>query len=396
MQRISKDQLNEQQAGALKSLVEWWDPDAPFLDDFILQGYAGTGKTTLFLTALQELDLMDKAVIVTPTNKAARVVTYNTGIPAQTIHSLLYRPKNDEVNRLQKLLAEAIEEEQDDEIVDIENRLEALKDEQVQFVRKESAEDVPPLVSVDEGSMLGEFEGNDLRQFSVALSLSGDPFQLAPVRQEPYWAGKNPDAHLTKIERTRGEGSGINLCAESVRLGNGPRDGEGMTIHGRGQLLYDAYAAADVVLVGTNNLRRKINSGVRQHLGFNDAIPRIGEKLVALNNLDGYGISNGETFTVTEVKNERSRKLYLALEDAYGNKIPHIPTWMPLYGNDEATHMVPAGVAKMTFGYAMTVHKSQGSQWENVIVCNDWRGSMHERWLYTGITRARSRCDLVF
>lgn len=169
-----------------------------------------------------------------------------------------------------------------------------------------------------------------------------------------------------------------------------------MIIHPRGSLLYDSYAAADVVLCGTNNLRRKINKGVRQHLGYDDPLPRVGEKLVALNNLDGYGLSNGETFTVTEVKYDKNRKLYLAVEDAYGNKIPHLPTWLPLYEDDSATHMVPTGVAKMTFGYAMTVHKSQGSQWENVIVCNDWRGQMHDQWLYTGITRARSRCELVF
>ena len=49
----------------------------------------------------------------------------------------------------------------------------------------------------------------------------------------------------------------------------------------------------------------------------------------------------------------------------------------------------------MTYGYAMTVHKSQGSQWDSVVVLDDWTGSNYKEWLYTGLTRAAKRVTLV-
>ena len=40
------------------------------------------------------------------------------------------------------------------------------------------------------------------------------------------------------------------------------------------------------------------------------------------------------------------------------------------------------------FGYVLTVHKSQGSQWDNVVLVDEWRSNHRTQWLYTGITRA--------
>lgn len=54
-------------------------------------------------------------------------------------------------------------------------------------------------------------------------------------------------------------------------------------------------------------------------------------------------------------------------------------------------HWVRKGLIEAVWGYAITCHKSQGSQWENVIVFDDGLGRAAEdraRWLYTAITRA--------
>ncbi len=47
------------------------------------------------------------------------------------------------------------------------------------------------------------------------------------------------------------------------------------------------------------------------------------------------------------------------------------------------------------YGYALTVHKSQGSQWNNVLLFDEWYGKDRKEWLYTAITRAAERIDLV-
>jgi exodeoxyribonuclease-5 len=50
----------------------------------------------------------------------------------------------------------------------------------------------------------------------------------------------------------------------------------------------------------------------------------------------------------------------------------------------------PADEIVLDFGYAVTVHKSQGSEWPNVLVIDDYRGAkdLYKKWLYTAITRA--------
>jgi exodeoxyribonuclease-5 len=55
------------------------------------------------------------------------------------------------------------------------------------------------------------------------------------------------------------------------------------------------------------------------------------------------------------------------------------------------------GFDEFTYGYALTVHKSQGSQWDDVYLFNE-SGSFRDdaaRWLYTGVTRAAERLTVV-
>jgi len=65
--------------------------------------------------------------------------------------------------------------------------------------------------------------------------------------------------------------------------------------------------------------------------------------------------------------------------------------------DDEIPYALRTDSDEFDFGYALTVHKSQGSQWDNVVLFDE-SGAFREhrnRWLYTGITRAAEKLTIV-
>ena len=67
-------------------------------DIFVLKGYAGTGKTTIISTVINNLaDVNMKAVLLAPTGRAAKVISNYSGKPAHTIHKRIYFPKKNKI-----------------------------------------------------------------------------------------------------------------------------------------------------------------------------------------------------------------------------------------------------------------------------------------------------------
>lgn len=388
--------LKPQQEAALEQLKLWWqkiqDTDM-CLDPFILQGYAGVGKTTILKHVLAMLDASRPALIA-PTNKAARVLSVKTGVETSTVHKLLYRPVDDERNEIRKRLAELLETPDDPEVEILENRLKELAASEVKFSRKDDI-DLPGVILGDEWSMVSMPIGSDVENLMVPLICSGDPFQLQPVRAKAWWEGRRPDVVLTEIVRQTGDGAGIAIAANRIREGMRPTPGMGFEMAPRGSLGWNEYLDYDIILCGTNNLRRTMNHGIRRKKGYGSAIPEVGEKLISLSNSEIFGLTNGETYTVASIFDQRGRVLTLDLVDDFGIERQHVHCWVPLFEDDSQTNMVPHGLAQLTYAYAITVHKSQGSEWKRVCVLDDWRGSDKDRWLYTGITRAADFCTYV-
>jgi ATP-dependent exoDNAse (exonuclease V) alpha subunit len=388
---------NTGQQRAIDLFQRWFENEA-YDRPFLLQGYAGTGKTTL-LKHLQHL-VPNGVAYCSPTGKAARVLSKKTEKDATTIHKLLYRPLTNELNELQKQLGELVSVgEEDPRIQEIEDRIRTLEQSELSFVKKENLEFNASVIVVDEASMVDKYVAKDLFDLNRPLVLVGDPFQLPPVKSAAGWASLEPDVVLDKIERQQGDETfGIIQAATDVRtgsfLGVGLRDGPGFKVHRSQTLGWDAFSDADIVLCGTNDLRRKLNKGVRKYRGYTDPLPQVGEKIISLANDDNTGIRNGEIFTVLGVTDVRHRAVYLHIQDDTGTEY-NVRTWGPLYENDAETDLVPNGFLRMTFAYAITVHKSQGSEWDRVILCDSWPGQRYRNWLYTGLTRAAKHCDFI-
>lgn len=340
---------------------------------FRLFGYAGTGKTTLAKHLAGDLRSVCYAAF---TGKAALMMERSGCIGASTIHGLIYQV----VERA---------------------------DGSVAFVwDAESAARDADLLVIDECSMVGEEIAFDLMRYGRPILVLGDPAQLPPVSGAGYFTEAQPDVMLTEIHRQAADNPIIRL-ATATRLGERLQKGEygASRVIERGVLSGREVLAADQVLVGKNDTRRTYNARMRQMKGFSDVLPQNGDRLVCLRNDKPTGIFNGGLFQVLEILDLDRRKardfvkLLLRSEDfpkRNGVEVTvHKSFFIGGYGDLDWRDL--KGSQQFDFGYALTCHKSQGSQWPSVIVYDesgtfrdDWR-----RWLYTALTRASEKVTVV-
>src|SRR5919204_2541449 len=158
---------------------------------------------------------------------------------------------------------------------------------------------------------------------------------------------------------------------------------------------------ADQILVGRNATRRAYNARLRQRRGFADALPMAGDKLVCLRNNRRKGLFNGGLWVVKEKPKARRQIIRMRLkpdEDLFDRMVKVSVRPECFTGAiDELEWPQRKAYDEFDFGYVLTVHKAQGSQWDDVVLFDesavfaDNRG----RWLYTGVTRAAKRLMVV-
>lgn len=127
-------------------------------------------------------------------------------------------------------------------------------------------------------------------------------------------------------------------------------------------------------------------------------MPEAGETLCALKNNHDLGILNGTRWRVSEADSRwepGDDTVYVHIQLEEGGVPMGTPMDAHLFYNDQEK---PAwsNNEQFTFGYALTVHKSQGSEFNNVVGFDDWPSNRsYKEWLYTLITRASERLTLV-
>jgi exodeoxyribonuclease-5 len=161
---------------------------------------------------------------------------------------------------------------------------------------------------------------------------------------------------------------------------------------------------ADQVIVGLNRTRRRLNVQHRRLLGTESPWPVGGDKVVCLRNDRELGLFNGSMWRVqsAEVSPDEST---IAL-DLGGDERPSrdlsVRSWAHHFsGREQLLDDLGFGRiehAEFDWGYNITCHKAQGSQWDDVVLVDESRSfdaSTARRWLYTGVTRAAKRLLLV-
>lgn len=376
---------------------------------FRLFGFAGTGKTTLATHLAADLD---RVYFAAYTGKAASVMRKNGCTSAETIHRLIYMPAEKSKRRLKEIqerLAEARAEQASQKA--LARLARELKDEEAKLkqpffaLNPESDVQHADLIIIDECSMVDERMGEDLLSFGRKVLVLGDPAQLPPVRGGGFFTNEKPDIMLDEIHR-QAEGNPIIELATRVRQRQRIEPGEyGKCIVGRGTPDRDLVMRADQMLVGTNRKRRECNMQMRKLLGFNhlDPMPVPSDKLVCLRNNHELGILNGTLWTVDDVGPARAygedHDIEMEIEGQWGleltgddgQKVACNVHQAYFQGTeDDLDYWTIRDAESFDYGYALTTHKAQGSQWPRVFVFNQsgvFKGSAMN-WLYTAVTRA--------
>ena len=361
------------QDAALKAVADWLKAKpgrngTPPV--FRLFGYAGTGKTTLARHIAEGVDGGVKFAAFT--GKAALVMRNKGCDNASTIHSLIYRARESGV-------------------------------EQPSF---ELWDDAPAskakLIVIDECSMVDAELGRDLMSFECPLLVLGDPAQLPPIQGGGFFTDCEPDVMLTEVHRQAQDDPIIRMSMD-VREGRDldiGRYGESQVVS-RAELDPDRVMQADQVLVGRNNTRRAYNMRVRQKQNIEDPLPVAGDKLVCLRNNRKKGLFNGGLWTVKERGARRTGIMTMRLlpddETALrGVKVSVRPECFS-GGIEQLDWQRRKPYDEFDYGYVLTVHKAQGSQWDDVVLFDESFAfaDSRDRWLYTGVTRAAKRLTVV-
>ncbi len=356
-----------QQDKALLAVAAWLKTGRPQV--FRLFGYAGTGKTTLARHIAG--DLKGEVIFGAYTGKAALVMRSKGCADARTIHSMIYRPKDTE------------------------------SEEPTFELNADSAASSASLIVIDECSMVDEELGRDLLSFGRPVLVLGDPAQLPPVKGGGFFTEAEPDVMLTEVHRQAADNPIVRMSMivrEGGRLERGDY-GESRVIP-RSAIDTLAVTQAGQVLVGLNRTRRLYNGRMRELFGRAGLLPEEGDKLVCLRNDRKKGLLNGGIWTVKAMSQPRRNKLRMSLvpEEDPGRKPLRVGVLPAFFQSDEEIpYALRRDSDEFDYGYALTVHKAQGSQWDDVVLFDE-SGAFREhraRWLYTGLTRAAKKLTVV-
>jgi exodeoxyribonuclease-5 len=358
------------QDAALSAASNWLKGARGRSSIFRLFGYAGTGKTTLVKHIAEGVD--GKVLFAAFTGKAACVMRSKGCYSASTIHSLIYKAR---------------ESGEETPSFELWNDAPASK---------------AKLIIIDECSMVDAELARDLMSFGVPLLVLGDPAQLPPIHGGGFFTDAKPDAMLTEVHRQAQDDPIVRLSME-IRAGNPLTQGQyGETqVVRRDALDPQRVLDADQVLVGRNVTRRAYNARLRERRGFADALPMAGDKLVCLRNNRRKGLFNGGLWMVKESPKARRQIIRMRLkpDEDLGERLIKVSVRPECFTGTIEEFDWPQRKAydEFDFGYVLTVHKAQGSQWNDVVLFDE-SGAFpdnRDRWLYTGVTRAAKRLTIV-
>lgn len=422
---------------------------------FLLKGYAGTGKTSVISSVIRVMDeLQQPVVLLAPTGRAAKVLSIYSEKQAFTIHKKIYRQKsgadfnsdfNLNVNLHKSTLfvvdeASMIANSAPDSVFGSGCLLDDLihyvySGENCRLILIGDTAQLPPVgqllsPALDKGMLEGygfsvdEFELTEVvRQASSSGILSNATFLRTLIANEFY------DDGLPKIDTE---------SFPDVKKMPGDELIEALSSS------YGKYGTDDVIVISRSNKRANVfNNGIRNSVLYREEELSSGDMLMVVKNnyfwskdIKGFDfIANGDVAEVKRIRNKR---------ELYGFRFAEVLLYFPDYDTeieanilldtlqspsptltyDDSNRLFQAvqedymdignkrdrmlkmrqdpylNALQVKFAYAVTCHKAQGGQWDDVYIdvgyiTEEQTDIEFLRWLYTAFTRARRNVYMI-
>lgn len=373
--------LTDEQKVAHDKIMDWFGSLVKPRQFMTLGGYAGTGKTTLISQLAATLKVNGKRLaFCTVSGKASTVLKQklteiiNEQDYCGTIHSLIYQLIGKEKMRNGRT--------------------------ELYFQANEGAHLPYDLIIVDEASMVNEWMFRDLCSYGIPILAVGDHGQLPPVKGN-FNLMAQPEIRLETIMR-QAEGNPIIKMALMAREEGAIKYGD----YGHGCIktkdvkYLHAHQYGDInsiMLCGMNKTRTRMNIFARDLLKRQGPHPIVEEPVICLYNNNRKMIYNGNIGVLQSVEAKKIDEAdVLDVEIDMGDFIFRNNIDPLQFGKDYVSvDEKDDDLDYFDYAYCITCHKSQGSEWKNVLVIEEgefmWKGDLWRRWLYTAVTRAKEK-----
>ena len=387
LEKFSGITYNPKQKEAIKKALE--------NNILIITGGPGTGKTTIIkaitdlYSDINKLDyegLTDKLCLLAPTGRASKRMSESTHLPAMTIHRFLKWNKEtgefgiNEYNKDYSHLI-IIDEVSMIDINLFHNLLKGLTDN----IKLILVGDYNQLPSVGPGNVLKELIDSEIID-TVHLDLLYRQDENSYINTLALEI-KNNDLSENYLEKKSdynfltcsGESIKNNLkkiCSQVIEKGYDYK---------RLQLMAPMYHGEN----GIDNLNKELQSIFnpedenKKELNLGDITYRENDKILQLVNMPDENIYNGDIGVIKDI--------------VYSNKSKSGKNEIHIDFDGNLVSFTPKDFNKFKHGYIISIHKSQGSEFEMVImpICNSYRRMLYRKLIYTGITRAKKKLILL-
>lgn len=366
------------QLEAIRAIVAWYRGGRLTPQVFYLAGFAGVGKSTVYKLVLEELSKHGCRHVVTCayTAKAASVLIKKGTLNAMTCHAALYVPEEDaETGKVTFIL----------------NVTGPIYD--------------ADLVSIDEGSMINHEMAEHFKSFGKKILVMGDPGQLPPISGAGAFTLRKPDFFLSEIHRQAADSPIIRLATlarqgKSIPFGD---YGDGVRVVALTRESQELiYRPETQPICGTKKVRWSYSQRIRRLRGFDGSSPCRGEKLICVKNNREAGLINGilgDLVSDPRIDGDGMFMLDVHMDgaDKPMKKLTVHPYHFTQHFTQYIEPRIKKGIEQFDWGYVLTCHKAQGSEFPDVTLIDDAGHFPENRkeWLYTGLTRASDYLTLM-
>lgn len=389
------DILTDEQQSLVKDCYDWFYNSNDLVFEYA--GGPGTGKSFVLDFIINYLGINRKYIAPMAFTGAAAVNMRTKGLlNAGTIHSWIYHTS----------IAQMKDKSGNYVVDEYFNR----PKETLDFIPKVKLKNIK-LIIIDEAYMVPIEMKKDIEKFGIKILACGDWNQLPPVNSQPaYLTDPNSVRLLTKTMR-QAEGSNIVKLAYNVLNGFPVSNGYygDVLVINEEELTDQMILASDIVICSKNFTREFYNNKIRKLYGFEGNTPQYGERVICRSNnkdeiVDDINLANGLIGTVInfpDVSGFDGKTFSLQfkpdlLDNAFDIRASYKYFTAPFQQREALKNDRYLEGEKFEFGYAITAHLSQGSQFDNVIVIDEpMMGNINNRLSYVAITRAKKRLIFV-